>query len=121
MLQIEPWQLISGIAAIIVAFGSMIWLFGTVLVRQFKGQLDERFDAIETARKAAGESLWAELQQLKNVERDFLKFQADLPMRFVLRDDYVRGQSVLEAKQDALFSKMELVRMEIAQVKGVPK
>jgi F0F1-type ATP synthase membrane subunit b/b' len=121
MVQIELWALISGIAAVVVAFGGMIWAFGKVLMSQFEKRLDERFDAIEAARTAAGSALKSELEQLKNVERDFLKFQVDLPLQYVRREDYIRGQSVLEAKQDALFRMMELVRIEIAQVKGVGK
>lgn len=118
-VQIEFWQLIGGIAAAVVAFGTMIWAFGKVLMTQFEKRLNERFVAIEAARTAAGSSLKIELDQLKNVERDFLKFQADLPVQYVRREDYIRGQSVIEAKQDALFNKMEVVRLEIARAKGV--
>jgi hypothetical protein len=59
------------------------------------------------------------LRQVKKLEREFLEFKATLPEKYVARPDYIRGQSVLEAKQDALFSKMETVRLEIAAVKGV--
>ncbi|HEU0283263.1 MAG TPA: hypothetical protein VFQ99_05725 [Gallionella sp.] len=118
-VQIELWQLMGGIAAVILAFATMIWAFGKILMSQFEKRLGERFAAIEEARRSAGESLQGELAQLRTVERDFMKFQAELPTRFVMRDDYIRGQSILEAKQDALFNKMEVVRLEIAQVKGV--
>lgn len=139
-VQIEFWQLISGIVAVIVAFASVTWLFGSILVRQFRDSLDARFHAQDEMRqlreraqdemrKQREEALDARLDELdgairqegegwRQVERDFLKFQADLPNKVVFRPDYIRGQSVLEAKQDALFSKMELVRIEVAQMKG---
>lgn len=117
-VNVEFWQLLGAIAAVVVAFAAVTWAFGKLLMAQFEKRLDERFVAIEAARTAAGSALKAELDQLKNIERDFLKFQADLPVQYVRREDYIRGQSVLEAKQDALFSKMETVRLEIAAVKG---
>lgn len=115
ILQVE----FTWLAGLLVAFIGAIWAFGKVLMAQFEKRLNERFVAIEEARRSAGAILQGDLQQLKNMERDFMKFQAELPTRFVLRDDYIRGQSVLEAKQDALFNKMEVVRLEIARVKGV--
>lgn len=115
ILQVE----FSWLVGLMLAFFGVVWAFGKVLMAQFEKRLSERFAAIEEARKNAGAVLQQELAQLKNMERDFLKFQAELPTRVVFRDDYIRGQSVLEAKQDALFGKMELVRIEVAQMKGV--
>ncbi|MBJ3229777.1 hypothetical protein JGB83_23460, partial [Salmonella enterica subsp. enterica serovar Stanley] len=43
-------------------------------------------------------------------EREFLEFRADLPLHYVRREDYLRGQAVLEAKLDALYSKIELIQ-----------
>lgn len=139
-VQVEFWQLISGIVGVVVAFASVTWLFGSILVKQFKDSLAARFDAQDEMRKqrerdqdemrkqrekdldARFDGLDGTIRQegegWRQVERDFLKFQADLPTRVVFRDDYIRGQSVLEAKQDALFNKMELVRVEVAQMKG---
>lgn len=117
-VQIDFWELLLACAGLIAAFAAVIWAFGRALIGQFEKRLAERFKAIEEARKNAGSILQQDLQTLKNMEKDFLRFQIDAPTRFVLRDDYIRGQSVLEAKQDALFNKMEVVRLEIAAVKG---
>lgn len=115
ILQIEFTWLVG----LLIAFIGAIWAFGKVLMSQFEKRLNDRFAAIEKARAEAGAIWQSELAQLKNMERDFLKFQVELPQKVVFRDDYIRGQSVLEAKQDALFTKMELVRVEVAQMKGV--
>jgi len=51
MLQIELWQLMGGIAAIIVAFATMTWAFGKVLAKQFKDGLDARFAVQDEMRR----------------------------------------------------------------------
>ncbi len=110
-VQIDLWQLVMALAGLISTFAAVVWLFGTILVRQFKTQLDERFSKISDKDVEV-------TQQLRQFEKDFAQFQIDAPTRFVLRDDYIRGQSVLEAKQDALFNKMEVVRLEVAATRG---
>ncbi len=118
-VQIDFWELILAIAGLVAAFGTVVWIFGAALIRQFEKRLGERFAAIEEKRKEAGTLLQQELAELKKMEQDFVRFQIDAPDRFVLRNDYIRGQSVLEAKQDALFNKMEVVRLEVAAMRGV--
>ena len=117
-VQIDFWQLVLACAGLVATFASVVWMFGAALIRQFEKRLGERFAAIEQARREAGTVLQEDMKTLKNMEKEFLRFQIDAPTRFVLRDDYIRGQSVLEAKQDALFNKMEVVRLEIAAVRG---
>lgn len=109
-VQIEFWQLLGSIVAVIVAFATVTWTFGKLLMAQFEKRLDAKFQVMQK-----------DLDQVKKLEREFLEFKATLPEKFVARPDYIRGQSTLEAKQDALYQKMEVVRLEIAQVKGVSK
>jgi hypothetical protein len=115
-VQIEFWQLLGGIVAVIVAFATVTWLFGTLLVRQFKAQLDQRFVSIQTdLTKRAAEDVEVS-KQLRQFEREFLMFQRDMPNLYVRREDYIRGQTVIESKLDAVYSKLELV-----QIQGVKK
>ena len=44
----------------------------------------------------------AEVAGITNLEREFMHFKADLPLHYVRREDYVRGQSIVEAKLDGL-------------------
>lgn len=117
-VQIEFWQLLGGIIGGVVAFATVTWLFGTLLVKQFKVQLDQRFLSIQAdlTKRAAEDAEVA--KQLRQFEKDFSAFQISLPVIYVRREDYIRGQTILEAKQDALFNKMEVVRLEIAAAKG---
>ncbi|MFA5826158.1 MAG: hypothetical protein WC825_09325 [Gallionellaceae bacterium] len=114
-LQIEFWQLVTGVASTIVAFALMVWAFGTILVKQFKTQLDHRFTSIQAdlTQRAAEELEVA--KQLRQFERDFAKFQIDMPLQYVRREDYIRGQTVIESKLDAVYSKLEVVQIQGAK------
>lgn len=70
---------------------------------QILKQLNERFEALEVARRET-EIGWTRL------EREFLEFRADLPLHYVRREDYLRGQAIIEAKLDAVYSKIELIQ-----------
>lgn len=111
-VQVELWELITGISSVIVAMALMVWAFGTTLVRQFKLQLDHRFSSIQAdlTKRASDDAEVA--KQLRQFEKDFLTFQRDMPILYVRREDYIRGQTVIESKLDALYSKLELVQIQ---------
>lgn len=114
-VQIEFWQLLGGIVAVVVAFATVTWLFGTLLVKQFKTQLDQRFVSIQTdlTKRAAEDAEVA--KQLRQFEKDFSAFQIAMPVQYVRREDYIRGQTVIESKLDALYSKLEVVQIQGAK------
>jgi len=100
------------LAALVGVFGSMVWLFGTILVKQFKALLEARFSAIHAdATKRADADAKVE-SQLRQFEKEFLIFQRDMPLQYVRREDYIRGQTVIESKLDAVYSKLELVQIQ---------
>jgi hypothetical protein len=102
-VQLELWQLGSLAGVLIGAFGTV---FKLLLVQHQRHQ-DRRFDAIEAAaEKEAG--------QWQRMERELLLLKAELPVAYVRREDYIRGQSIIEAKLDGLASKIEN-----AQLRGV--
>jgi hypothetical protein len=120
IVSFELWQLIS----LLIAFFGCIAGFGKVLIDQIEKRLSERFSAQDEARsegqKSMREMFAAHLDDerrntdaLQTLEREFLRWQADLPLHYLRREDYIRGQSVIEAKLDALAGKLE-----IAQLKG---
>jgi len=130
-IQLELWQLIL----LLLAFFGFVAGAGKVLLGQIDKRLDSRFDSMEKARKESFDSMerarseaqqhWdrrfnelaeqnrIEVQGWKQLERDFLGWKAELPIQYVRREDYIRGQSVIEAKLDSLASKLEL-----AQIRG---
>ena len=118
-VQVEFWQLIT----LLLAFLGFLGAAGKLLLSQIDRRLNERFETIERAREE-GQATWRqtftqhldeerrETDLLRNIEREFLRFQAELPLQYVRREDYVRGQSVIEAKLDALYNKLEVVQMK---------
>ena len=119
MLTLDLWQMIT----LLVSFFGAVWAFGKVLMDQVEKRLGERFDGQDKAREEGQSAIRATFEahmveerrnaeSLQSLERDFLRWQADLPIHYVRREDYVRGQSVIEAKLDALYNKLEVVQLK---------
>ncbi|MGJ7605472.1 hypothetical protein GNX71_29090 [Variovorax sp. RKNM96] len=113
-LQADLWQLIG----LLVSFFGFCAGGAALILRLIGKNLDERFASQEKTRAEAQVQLASRLDgieqvnrdetiQWQRVEREFLKFQADLPLRYVMRDDYIRGQTVIEAKLDGLAGRIE--------------
>ena len=97
-VQIEFWQLLGGLFSLFSVFFIFALAAAKLLLGQVSRQLDTRFAAIDS-RFVALEATDTNLQTL---EKDFLRWRADLPLEYVRREDYVRGQTVIEAKLDAI-------------------
>lgn len=115
------WPLVGFIVTVLSAFGGI----GFALMRQIQSGLDERFQVQEKTREANHDQVTRNHEQItrrldgieqvnreetlqwQRVEREMLRFQADLPMKYVMRDDYIRGQTLIEAKLDGLADKID--------------
>ena len=73
-------------------------------------QVSRRLDSIEAAARE-------EMGNWQRIERDLLKFQADMPLNYVRREDHIRVQSILEAKMDGLATKIDNAQLR-ASLKG---
>lgn len=110
-------------AAIITAAIGVLWTVGKLFLKQMTERLDERFAAMEAARAEAGkhwdlkfrgleQSAEGIEQEWRRIERDVLTLKADLPLHYVRREDYVRNQTVIEAKIDGLAIKLENILLK---------
>ena len=97
--------------------------FGKILLAQFERRQAERFKAQDAARQASSEhwdqrfsGLEVAAKEWVRIKREWLEWKADLPMTYVMRDDYVRNQTVIEAKLDSV-----ALRIENLQLKGIVK
>ena len=120
-IELQFWQAIL----LLLSFFGFVAGAGRLLLSQIDKRLDLRFQLLEQARKE-GTKHWDErfgsilTQQredpaaVKRLERDLMGLRAELPERYVRREDYIRGQTVIEAKLDSL-----ALRMENIQLKGV--
>ena len=98
-LQVEFWTVVSFLLTFMGFVGGLAkWLFSKTEERQAA-----RFASLEQALQQSA-SNWCEL------EKEFMRFKADLPLNYVRREDYIRGQTVIEAKLDALYNKLEVVQ-----------
>lgn len=106
-LQLTLGHLITLALALAGAVAALIKLLLTQQLRHidraFEGQSD-RLSAIERAGKEDAGN-WA------RVERELMALKQELPVNYVRRDDYIRGQSVIEAKLDALASQVQNVQL----------
>ncbi|WP_041523609.1 hypothetical protein [Gilvimarinus agarilyticus] len=99
MLQLEAWQVISILLTCMGGFlAGLQFLF-----LQFRKALDEKFGAFD---KRFG-ALEAEAKQWQQMERELLELKAELPLHYVRREDYVRNQTVIESKLDAIAVRQE--------------
>lgn len=89
-----------GILGVVAGMGQLLFV-------QIKGQLKSQNEAIRERLEAIEKSAHDDAQQSARLERELLELKADLPHRYVMRDDYIRGQSIIEAKLDGLASKVE--------------
>ena len=103
-LTIDFWQLMGFGGALLSGFATIIVAAGKIIAGQFERRINERFQQLQTSRKA-------EANGISMLERQFLQFQAELPLHYVRHEDYVRGQSIVEAKLDGLATKIDNVQL----------
>lgn len=118
MIEVELWHLVT----LLLAFFGCVAGFGKLLMRQFEKRLDTRFEVQDQMRELGAKDLRATIErytaqgektagQLQSLEREFLEWKAEMPVIYVRREDYIRGQTVLEAKQDALYSETKFIQL----------
>lgn len=124
-MQVELWQVIVLLVGLVVSLGGLGLTFSSLLLAQVERRLDERFESLQKTRdESRGVCLnrfasidrerREEIAQWQRVERDLLALRAELPLHYVRREDYVRGQTVVEAKLDALALKLENLQLRAA-------
>lgn len=94
-------QAVTWAISLLGIFSTLVFGLVKLLLSQMEKRLGERFATQDK-----------EIAKLAELERDFLRFQAELPMQYVHRQDYVRNQTVIEAKLDGLRDKLEVVQMK---------
>lgn len=97
-ISIEFWQLVGFAITIVGGY----WGLAQKQLSQYQKQQQERHERQDKINES-----------MVNLSKEFLEFQAKLPMTYVLRDDYIRGQAILEAKMDAVHKTLsEIYKME---------
>lgn len=112
-LTIDFWQLVGILVGLVTTgLGALVSImklgvaqaqkYQDAAAKQAKERQDEsqtqllrRLDSLELANQG-------EASQWRQFERDFLLWKGELPNLYVRREDYIRGQTVLETKLDKL-------------------
>lgn len=103
-VEVDFWQLVGFGLSLLSGFAAIIFTAGKLIASQFERRINERFDVIENQRKAEAVGVSA-------IERELMSLKADLPVHYVRREDYVRGQSIVEAKLDGLATKIDSAQL----------
>ncbi len=90
------WQLLSLAVTLTLAFGGFVFAIWRMTVQQRDRKAASAKEIALQAVKAAGEN-----------EKGLLRLRAELPLEYVRREDWVRNQTVIEAKLDALATKLD--------------
>ncbi len=109
-VQLELWHVLSLGVTIIGGY----WAVAKLLASQAKSSLDLRFAAVTEGLGRIERARSDDRSELNQLHRDFMEFKVHLPLHYVQREDYVRGQSVIEAKLDSLAVKLENVQLRSA-------
>jgi uncharacterized membrane-anchored protein YhcB (DUF1043 family) len=123
-ISVELWQLLAFLAGLLLSFFGAVFAGGRLLLSQVERRLDEQFAAQDEQRRqnqkhmdtkfaALEKAAEDEAQEWRKIEREVMSLKADLPINYVRREDYIRNQSVIEAKLDGL-----ALRIENALLKG---
>ncbi len=113
-ISVEFWQLVT----LLLSFFGFVAGVAKVIGRQNVKYLDTRFATMEESRQLADAAIHTTLKQhiedeAKNsdqliaLERQMLRWQADMPLNYVRREDFIRNQTNIEAKLDGLALKIE--------------
>lgn len=100
---LDLWQVILLISTVLGAFVGVLKLLLSQQMRHIDAAFQTQSDRLEKIEQASKD----ESAQWQRVERELMHLKADLPVAYVRREDYIRGQSVLEAKLDGLATKIE--------------
>lgn len=117
-IQIELWALLSTLGGWLLILGGGLWTVAKVIGGQVDRRLNEKFQAQSESITLYAASATRTAEALRQLEQEFLNWKGTLPVTYVLREDYIRGQVVLEAKQDAQRSEIKVVQMQLQHLIG---
>ena len=95
--EMPVWQMISIAVSILGAFVGVM----KMLLVQMERRLDQRFAVVDK-----------DSERLRDIEIRVERLRGEMPLHYVRREDWVRNQSIIEAKLDGLALKLENVQLK---------
>nr|BBJ05165.1 membrane protein [Marinobacter nauticus] len=99
------WKAVAVFVTLLGAWSGFLIMVIRALLARVTKDLDLRLDRMVAAQEK-------DTDEWRRVERELMELRADLPVHYVRREDYIRGQSVIEAKLDSLALKLENVQLK---------
>lgn len=90
------WQLICLILSIYGGFAGFVFAAWKIICNYRDKKTAEILACAQEAKNKAEEN-----------EKDVLRLRAELPLEYVRKEDWVRNQTIIEAKLDALAAKLD--------------
>ena len=87
----NDWQVIGICLGIMAAWSVIIITALRVMFARWERRLDEKIDTLNKLPES-----------VQALEKDFLRLQADLPLSYVRREDYIRFDTVTNVKLDRM-------------------
>lgn len=106
-IEMPVWQLVASSVTLIAV---LVGLFKLLLL-QTERRLDQRFAVMDERYEAVAK----DSERLRQVELGLERLRGEMPLHYVRREDYVRNQTVIEAKLDAVALKLENVQLKGAR------
>ena len=108
-VQIDFWHILGFVTMLLGAFWGLI----KIIVWQFNGDLQRRFESMEDMRKSTATTDAERFDKIETMhrahERDFLNLKAELPEKYVRREDAIRAETLVNAKLDGLALRLDTV------------
>lgn len=98
---------IAQVVVLALAFAGAVATVCKVLFSQFEKRMADRFHAHDETLKRFLDEQAGAVRKVQELEREFLLFRADMPNQYVRREDYIRNQTVIEAKLDGISLRFE--------------
>ncbi len=99
---------LANLIIILIALVGAFWGLVKIIINQHEKSLDTRF-------KSLTESIDKSQEIAIQLERDFLKFQSEIPRVYLRRDDYQREAQVL---QDSLQREIAPMRASVSRIEN---
>jgi hypothetical protein len=111
---------LTNIITLTLSIAGLIGLLIKLLVMQLQRNIKESFDSQNKRLDRIEQAGREEVGNWQRVERDLSALKADLPAHYVRREDYIRGQSVIESKLDSLAAQLQNTNLtaQIAALKA---
>jgi hypothetical protein len=100
-------DVISVAISVLISFVGLMFGLAKYLLAQSERRQNVKDDALESRLSSIDAALKTANAEWVRIERDLFQLKAQLPVEYVRRDDWVRGQTGIETKLDALAIRLE--------------